>query len=450
MLTRSPGVRSITDSRPSRGLTGAGAAVAALSLAMAVTGTGSAQAAPGSGAKMRICHATASASNPFTSITVSVSSLGGTGNGDHYAHPGDIIPPVNGHEGRNWDARGTAIYAAGCRAASPTDTDGDEVIDLLDLDDDGDQIPDEVDTDDDGDGVDDESDPDHELTTDTDGDRIPNGLDEDDDGDGLKDPFDSDSSACRVRGAAPGSGSGSDSNADADTDSIPDVVDFDDDEDGIPDFADPDRDGDDIPNDVDDVATSTAEVSAVQLRVRSLGETPTRCQSGQRIPFQNKATDTDGDRRPNSTDRDDDGDSVPDVRDRDQDGDGIPNNRDTDADGDGVPEVRSAVLAQGVQLVRELNDGEVNQLFTGPAQTEDGVPVQVRVRCFALTPRTLYLGGGPDLELTRKSCRLTNRGSKASLEVEADGRPIRVVVTVTAPASGDVQAYRDEALYVVN
>lgn len=445
---RSPGGRSGLNVRTTGRRLGVGVAIGALSLALAATGAGAAQATPGSEAKMRICHATASASNPYTSITVSVSSLGGKGNGDHYAHPGDIIPPVNGHDGRNWDARGTAIYAAGCRAVSPADTDGDKVIDLLDLDDDGDQIPDEVDTDDDGDGINDESDPDHELTTDTDGDLIPNGLDEDDDGDGLKDPFDSDSSACRVRGAVPGSASGSDPNADADTDAIPDVVDFDDDEDGIPDFADPDRDGDDIPNAVDDDATSTAEVAAMELRVRS--QSPTRCQAGQRIPFQNKATDTDGDGRPNGTDRDNDADSVPDVQDRDQDGDGIPNGRDTDADGDGAPEVRSAVLAEGVQLVRELNDGEVNQLFTGPAQTEDGLPVQVRVRCFALTPRTLYLGGGPDLELTRKSCRLTNRGSKASLEVETDGRPIRVVVTVTAPASGDVKAYRDEALYVVN
>jgi hypothetical protein len=41
------------------------------------------------------------------------------------------------------------------------------------------------------------------------------------------------------------------------------------------------------------------------------------------------------------------------------------------------------------------------------------------------------------------------RGSKVSLEVDASGRPLRVVVTVTAPPTGDARAYRDEVVYEV-
>lgn len=84
--------------------------------------------------KVEICHATSSASNPYNKIGVSISSVDGdTGNnngqGDHYAEHtgpifdpasnqsgddwGDIIPPVAGHDGRNWNAQGQAIYNNG-------------------------------------------------------------------------------------------------------------------------------------------------------------------------------------------------------------------------------------------------------------------------------------------------------------------------------------------------
>jgi hypothetical protein len=71
--------------------------------------------------KVPLCHATGSNSNPYTSLSVSYSSiLGGT-------NPGDIIPPfsyikngVNGsYPGQNWDAAHQAIYNNGCKVPPP-------------------------------------------------------------------------------------------------------------------------------------------------------------------------------------------------------------------------------------------------------------------------------------------------------------------------------------------
>lgn len=86
--------------------------------------------------KVVICHATASASNPYVKIEVAVESVDGdltndNGNGDHYSehlgpvYPttgvdgkwGDIIPKldyIQNHEGRNWDAAGQAILRNDC------------------------------------------------------------------------------------------------------------------------------------------------------------------------------------------------------------------------------------------------------------------------------------------------------------------------------------------------
>lgn len=457
----------------------------ALGLCLAGMLAGPAQAAPGGGPKVTICHATSSAKNPYVVITVSVSAIGGGGKSDHSSHAGDIIPPVNGGSGQNWDAAGTAIYAAGCAVVRPADTDRDGIIDLEDPDDDGDGIPDASDADDDGDGTPDTSDPSHELTTDTDGDKVPDALDPDDDGDGISDTYDPDSPACRTTSITP-SVSDPSGALDSDRDGQPDATDFDDDADGLPDFMDPDDDGDGIPDE--------AESSA-----RALTLAPTRCLGGQRVPVVDDQPDLDGDGTPNASDPDDDGDGIPDatdpdadgdgipnsedadddgdgitdiadpddspgdnprqtdtdadgigdLTDRDLDGDGIPNSRDADADGDGVPETRSAELPPGVSLVQIVRDGEVNPLFTGAARTSDGRPLEVKVQCFAMAPRVLKLGGGPDIELTKRSCKVRTRGSNVVLRVDADGQPLRVVVTVTAPATGDAKAYLDEQLLKV-
>lgn len=75
----------------------------------------------------RICHATASSSNPYTSQTVDWSSIWEanrpTPNG-HGTHEGDIIPPSEerGYPGLNW-GQGQVIWENGCEAPPrPTPT----------------------------------------------------------------------------------------------------------------------------------------------------------------------------------------------------------------------------------------------------------------------------------------------------------------------------------------
>lgn len=86
--------------------------------------------------KVRICHRTASYSNPYVSITVARAAVdgiaGNSGNqADHYGEHkgpifnnnlpkhtewGDIIPALNGgHDGQNWTDAGRAIYNNDCK-----------------------------------------------------------------------------------------------------------------------------------------------------------------------------------------------------------------------------------------------------------------------------------------------------------------------------------------------
>lgn len=83
--------------------------------------------------KCVICHATASAGNPYTSNDVDESSIDGVGNGDHFLEHtgpifpavgqdgkwGDIIPPVGEHNGLNWTEEGQAIYNKNCATTTP-------------------------------------------------------------------------------------------------------------------------------------------------------------------------------------------------------------------------------------------------------------------------------------------------------------------------------------------
>jgi hypothetical protein len=64
---------------------------------------------PGPGHKVTICHATASASNPYVVITVDIASIvGDSGHGRSGVNAGDIIPPftMDGftYAGNNWDS----------------------------------------------------------------------------------------------------------------------------------------------------------------------------------------------------------------------------------------------------------------------------------------------------------------------------------------------------------
>jgi hypothetical protein len=88
--------------------------------------------------KVRLCHATASQSNPYENINVSINSVENAisvhGHGDHTggifpANPwGDIIPPFEYETvhfpGLNWTAEGVLMWANGCNALAVTNTPG--------------------------------------------------------------------------------------------------------------------------------------------------------------------------------------------------------------------------------------------------------------------------------------------------------------------------------------
>ena len=71
--------------------------------------------------KVTLCQATGSESNPYTKVTVNVSSLG-NGHGHSGVNDGDIIPPTPGTDfpnGQNWDATHQGIYNNNCNVPEP-------------------------------------------------------------------------------------------------------------------------------------------------------------------------------------------------------------------------------------------------------------------------------------------------------------------------------------------
>ena len=74
--------------------------------------------------KVTICHATASQSNPYVTISVDVASIiGDSGHGHSGVNAGDIIPPFTvpgdaSYAGNNWTDAGQAIFANGCGAVT--------------------------------------------------------------------------------------------------------------------------------------------------------------------------------------------------------------------------------------------------------------------------------------------------------------------------------------------
>lgn len=85
-------------------------------------------------AKVTICHATASASNPYVEITVSTAAVLTQGHDQHQGRR-DIIPPFSydggSFAGLNWDSTGRAIYEAGCREPEPIIEPEDEPADRV-------------------------------------------------------------------------------------------------------------------------------------------------------------------------------------------------------------------------------------------------------------------------------------------------------------------------------
>jgi hypothetical protein len=79
--------------------------------------------------KVTICHATASASNPYVVITVDIASIvGDSGHGHSGVNVGDIIPrfAIDGYvyPGNNWDTAHQAILDNDCNVPASTPTTG--------------------------------------------------------------------------------------------------------------------------------------------------------------------------------------------------------------------------------------------------------------------------------------------------------------------------------------
>ncbi|MCU7853307.1 MAG: JDVT-CTERM domain-containing protein [Candidatus Thiodiazotropha sp. (ex Monitilora ramsayi)] len=288
------------------------------------------------------------------------------------------------------------------------DTDADTVHDFRDIDSDGDGLYDLVeaggaDTDDngrvdglsdlDGDGLHDGLSGSPLPTPDTDGDTVVDYLDLDSDNDGIYDVMEAGGSdpdgdgllgnspqTVDTNGAAPGSGL---NQVDTDSDGIVDRLDLDSDNDGIPDVteaggSDPDGDGvvgsgtptvdgngvtsspiqpgdadsDSTPNHLDsdadgDGLLDIVEAGGVDSNSDGLVDGFTDGNGdGLDDPITSTPLplpDSDGDTIPDYLDNDDqDNDGVPDTTDLDLDNDGIPNNLEgngtVDTDGDGVPD----------------------------------------------------------------------------------------------------------------
>ena len=99
-----------------------------VALALTVTALLAADATPSE--KVRICHATASESNPYTSNTVDTSSVDEINNqylNGHGDHVNDIIPPFTSPDGTefpglNWDEEGQEIWNNGCETPTTSTT----------------------------------------------------------------------------------------------------------------------------------------------------------------------------------------------------------------------------------------------------------------------------------------------------------------------------------------
>ena len=391
--------------------------------------------------RVTICHATASATNPFVVITVSTSAVDGDGRNDHTGHAGDIIPPGWWlPAGQNWTANGIATLTNGCRPTAAADSDRDGTPDLQDTDDDGDGTVDAKDPDVDGDGTPNVRDRDFELEQDTDGDRTPDALDPDDDGDGIQDGVDPDSPERR----------------DTDGDTVPDAQDPDVDGDCTVNAQDADIDGDGVVNaqevdaDADGVADvvegeptapvedeTTVEPPAGELTARALARAA-QCADA---PIAAKPV-----AEADPTERDTDRDGLPDASDSDDDNDGVVDGRDGDADGDGSPETQAQTADIDTAVTLEDRD-----LAVEPVMTSAGQEVVTTVRCAPLlSGRALALGDVSPAAVSRSLCGVKRVSDGTTRVVARTSSPTQVTVVFAAPAAGDDRAFRVVERYVLN
>jgi len=248
---------------------------------------------------------------------------------------GVVDAGVGGDAAGNGDADGDTISDGDEGRDTRRDTDGDRVLDYLDMDSDGDGIPDAEEA-----GDMDPSTP----PRDSDMDDIPDFIDSDSDGNGIPDATEGD--------------------GDFDLDGIPDYADSDDDNDFLPDrselqgILDPpiDTDGDGRPNFRD----SDSDDDLI-------------------LDGDDGAQDTDGDGLLDLEDLDSDNDGIPDSVEAgdsdvfsppvDSDGDAIPDFRDPDSDNDGLSDRLENRLGTDPTLADSDGDG-VDDLIEGAAGTD--------------------------------------------------------------------------------
>jgi gliding motility-associated-like protein len=275
------------------------------------------------------------------------------------------------------------------------DSDGDGILDSIELrgDMDADQHPNYRDRDSDGDGVSDA----FEKFGDMDADGKPNFLDLDSDGDGLSDQYEG-LNLCFDCGRVDNNDDGYDDRAqqnskypavDTDGDGAPDFLDLDSDNDGIPDAVEA---GNDPKNPVDTDKDGTPDFRDIDSDNDGI---PDSIEAGKdpAVPV-----DTDKDGTPDFRDLDSDNDGITDAieagadpkKPLDTDGDGIYDFRDLDSDNDGISDnIEKGPSAtpvdtdkDGLPDYRDIdsdNDGISDNIEKGPTATPvdtdgDGTP----------------------------------------------------------------------------
>ncbi|NVK22895.1 MAG: OmpA family protein, partial [Kangiellaceae bacterium] len=235
------------------------------------------------------------------------------------------------------------------------DTDGDGILDHIDLDDDNDGIPDTVE---------------NATATnggDTDGDGIPDSLDLDSDGDGILDIVESGNGASDTDGDGQVDGDVGSNGLLDDLETTPDSgtpnsTPTDTDGDGLPDFQELDADGDSVPDSTEGHdADMDGQPDVVPTGTDTDGDGIDDAYDPDNGGTTAATQDTDGDGTADYQDVDDDNDGTNTIN-EDANGDGDPTN--DDSDGDGTPDYLDPDAAEK-PLLRVIKTAAVSQVQIG-------------------------------------------------------------------------------------